>query len=326
VEDPAAVTSFDPNYDRATSDYDVGVVTLKRPLWTGPAAPAHDGSSAIAPIAVEPALAGDYADPDATRTPIVATVSGWGDTRAEPSGGPGSYPSNLQAVRIPLVATETCAGDYADPLSTQPITSRMLCAGGVAGGGDSCFGDSGGPLVVDRDTPPDPPRDYVLAGLVSFGDGCAQAESPGVYARIADPQLADFLTSNPLQSPLEELGSSSRPQHSGAAPRLHVVAKGCIHTRCTVAVVSVARTGALAVRTVNATLGVRELATCRRRGRRVACLRVVSRTPKVRAISGGRFLIVADHLRPGRCTFKLTAIDRAGMRQQQPTQVALTVR
>jgi secreted trypsin-like serine protease len=326
VEDPAATTSFDPSYDRSTSDYDVGVITLKRPLWTSPTPPARDGFSAIAPIPVDPALASAYANPEPGAAPIVATVSGWGDTHPEPSGGLGSYPSNLQSVRVPLVSSEVCAGDYSDPFASQPITARMLCAGGQVAGGDSCFGDSGGPLVVDRNNPPDPPSDYVLAGLVSFGDGCAQAESPGVYARVAEPRIASFLNSNPLQSPLLGSHLGSRPTNSGSSPRLNVVAKGCTRTRCTISVVSAARTGAAAVATVSARIGLRERGTCRRRGAHVACVHLVSRTPTVRAISTGRFLIVADHLKPGRCTFKLTGVNRAGERQARPTRVALVVR
>jgi secreted trypsin-like serine protease len=204
IEDPAAATSIDPSYNAAINDYDVAVIALAHPLWSGPTPPI-DGRSVIAPIQVSATLASAYASPSASAGPILATVSGWGDTRAEASssqGLNGTYPSNLQATQLPLVASSTCGTTYADPLSSQPITPRMLCAGFPAGGSDSCFGDSGGPLVVDRDSPAAPPHDYVLAGLVSFGEGCAQTESPGVYASIADPAIAAFLTSDPPQTPL----------------------------------------------------------------------------------------------------------------------------
>jgi Trypsin len=222
IEDPASATSLDPSYEPSINDYDVAVIRLRRPLWTG-ATPPLDGHRAIAPIAVSAALAGAYADPAPAGPAILATVSGWGDMRAEsPSsqGLGGSYPSDLHAVQLPLIPATTCASAFGGPLSSsQPITARMLCAGAPAGGGDSCFGDSGGPLVVGG-APGVPPGDYVLAGLVSFGEGCAQPESPGVYASIANPEIASFLTSDPSQTPLGQSGFA-RSRYVYACTRRH---------------------------------------------------------------------------------------------------------
>ena len=53
----------------------------------------------------------------------------------------------------------------------------MVCAG--ASGTDSCQGDSGGPAVVNHNGVPH------LAGVVSWGNGCALDGYPGVYARVA---------------------------------------------------------------------------------------------------------------------------------------------
>ena len=48
------------------------------------------------------------------------------------------------------------------------ISSDMMCAGG-APEKESCKGDSGGPFTVkNRDT-----NQHQLAGVVSWGDGCA---------------------------------------------------------------------------------------------------------------------------------------------------------
>jgi secreted trypsin-like serine protease len=192
VRDPAVGVSVDPQYDPADNDYDIGVVTLARPLWPGPGTPAVDGVSRIAPLAIEPAAAAYYGESNATPAGI-ATVSGWGDTMPAPVGPP-AYPSELRSVGVPLVSETLCQEEYA--AIEQPITPRMICAGGSSPRADSCYGDSGGPLVVDRDSPANPPGDYVLVGLVDFGNGCAQPGFAGVYTSIADPAIVSYLSAN----------------------------------------------------------------------------------------------------------------------------------
>ena len=58
----------------------------------------------------------------------------------------------------------------------------MICAAVPGGGKDACQGDSGGPLVVDGK----------LAGIVSWGVGCAEPQYPGVYSNVAT--LKSFVT------------------------------------------------------------------------------------------------------------------------------------
>jgi trypsin len=184
-------SAFDPHYNPISSDYDVALLTLARPLWSGSTAPTINGLDTIAPLPLEQAGASTYANPNVTPA-IMATASGWGDVNPAPGHG-ASYPTALRAVRMPLVSDSLCQEQYSS--IEQPITSRMICAGGMRTHVDTCYGDSGGPLVVDRATPARPPGDYVLVGLVDFGNGCSQPGYAGVYTRIASPEVMRFLSS-----------------------------------------------------------------------------------------------------------------------------------
>ncbi|MGI8802341.1 MAG: S1 family serine peptidase [Solirubrobacteraceae bacterium] len=193
----ATSITVDPSYDPRTADSDVAVVTLSRPLYSG--SPRPDGTATVAPIAlITPSLAARFANPNVTPAePVV--VSGWGETTALGVGAQdnsGNLPQQLQAVRTHLVPDATCASQYAGlgGIGVPPITSRMLCAGELGGGIDACSGDSGGPLVVDINNPIGPPGDYVLAGLIDFGAGCAQPGYPGVYVRLATPEITGFIS------------------------------------------------------------------------------------------------------------------------------------
>ena len=77
---------------------------------------------------------------------------------------------------VRIVSNGQCNAGYAGE-----ILADMLCAQGTAAGGivDACQGDSGGPLVCAES------GRYVLHGATSWGYGCAQAQYPGVWARIS---------------------------------------------------------------------------------------------------------------------------------------------
>ncbi|XP_011502149.1 PREDICTED: trypsin-1-like, partial [Ceratosolen solmsi marchali] len=97
---------------------------------------------------------------------VKSIITGWGNT------GKGS-PIQLQTVSVPIVSKTICNNAYS---KFGGIPEGQICAAyyGV-GGKDACQGDSGGPLSIDGR----------LAGIVSWGNGCALAKYPGVYTEIS---------------------------------------------------------------------------------------------------------------------------------------------
>ncbi|MGC5364715.1 S1 family peptidase [Streptomyces sp. DT24] len=151
-EIPVSRTWVNPGYDPTTNAGDLAVLTLTEALPAGSAIPVAEAGDA----AYEPGTG--------------AVVYGWGDT----SGG-GSYASALRSTRVRVLPDSTCQKAYPGGQEGAYDASSMLCAGDPQGGHDACQGDSGGPLVARGR----------LIGLVSWGSGCGQAASPGVYTRLS---------------------------------------------------------------------------------------------------------------------------------------------
>jgi secreted trypsin-like serine protease len=155
------VTTF-PGFSNPELGGDVALVHLATPLDLSGA-----NARAIGLVTAADAAA-DTTDPG-----VISTVTGWGALAAG-----GSSPDTLQTVDVPLVSNAQTSALYG-----QTITADQLAAGVLNGGGkDSCQGDSGGPLTVkvagaDK-----------LAGVVSWGNGCADAQFPGLYARVSSFQ------------------------------------------------------------------------------------------------------------------------------------------
>jgi len=152
-----------PNYTPFQND--ISLIRLQTPLdLSGP------NVKAI-PIITQAHAADGYTDAG-----VMAVITGWG---ALYQGGPST--NILQVAELPIVSNEDAVnlGGY----NPGQITPDMLCAGYLGVGGvDACQGDSGGPLVV-----PDPgsPLGYSVAGVTSWGIGCAQPLYPGVWARVS---------------------------------------------------------------------------------------------------------------------------------------------
>ena len=159
-----------PAYEvKNPNDSDIMLLELASPLnLSGPKAKAI-------PIMTAQAAASGIQNPG-----VNALISGWG---ALSSGG--TDPDVLQKAIVPIVANEEAAVSYAANPDYGPgyITAKMIAAGYLGVGNiDACQGDSGGPMVVSDNANA---FGYRLAGVTSFGEGCASPDYMGIYTRVS---------------------------------------------------------------------------------------------------------------------------------------------
>ncbi|XP_057656010.1 trypsin-1-like [Diorhabda carinulata] len=96
-------------------------------------------------------------------------VTGWGATKQN-----GQTSNRLREVKVPIMSNIDCRKTgYGNK-----ITDNMMCAGYQGGLKDSCQGDSGGPLHTKNGS------FHQIVGIVSWGEGCAKPNYPGVYTRV----------------------------------------------------------------------------------------------------------------------------------------------
>jgi len=101
------------------------------------------------------------------------TIAGWGS--ASEGGAQQRY---LRKATVPFVSDTTC--NSAAMYGGDVIAAQEICAGYVAGGVDTCQGDSGGPMFR-RDSA----NAWIQVGIVSWGEGCARPNKPGVYTQVS---------------------------------------------------------------------------------------------------------------------------------------------
>ncbi|MEU6596469.1 S1 family peptidase [Streptomyces flaveolus] len=146
---------INPDYTDATNGDDVAVLTLSTSM---PYTTAKYVSSSQTSV---------YA------AGTTARILGWGTTSES-----GSSSNQLRTATVPIVSDSSCRSSYGSDF----VQSDMVCAGYTSGGVDTCQGDSGGPLLIGG----------ALAGITSWGEGCAEAGYPGVYTRLTT--FSDLVT------------------------------------------------------------------------------------------------------------------------------------
>ncbi|KAG8544063.1 hypothetical protein GDO81_023139 [Engystomops pustulosus] len=153
-----------PIYQRPGSSGDIALIKLQNPVQY---------SDYVMPICVPTQ---DVEFP----SDLNCFVTGWGSIK---SGVSLPSPQTLQKVQLPIIDRGACDSLYHTNNPTAAANATliqwdMICAGFKDGQKDACQGDSGGPLACRWD------GSWLLAGLVSWGFGCAIPNRPGVYTRV----------------------------------------------------------------------------------------------------------------------------------------------
>ncbi|WP_026909631.1 S1 family serine peptidase [Patulibacter minatonensis] len=299
-----------PGFTLANLDGDAAVLTLASPLYEG--SPKIDGTTSIAPIPlITAAQSAQFADPEGNG---VVKISGWGDRQAQTGSSVGGilgggvtndYPRDLQTGVTHIFKRSSCQSAYSGTGAN--VNDRTLCAGEPSGGIDSCQGDSGGPLTVDVDGSP------VLAGIVSLGIGCAQANRPGLYTRVAEDSVNQFIRAGSNIQTTTTATPTPRTTADTGRPTMKLASRRCTSTRCVTRVTVADPTPSAGVRSITATL------------RWTAGGRTRTKTVKARTTSSGKGTIITSGLVRGRrYTLTLRAKDKAGNTQRRAKVYVLT--
>ncbi|XP_034362077.1 serine protease 27 isoform X2 [Arvicanthis niloticus] len=160
---PVKQVKSNPQYQGMASSADVALVELQVPVTF---------TNYILPVCL----------PDSSvvfESGMNCWVTGWGSP-SEQDRLPN--PRVLQKLAVPIIDTAKCnllySKDVESEFQLKTIKDDMLCAGYAEGKRDACKGDSGGPLVCLVD------QSWVQAGVISWGEGCARRNRPGVYIRV----------------------------------------------------------------------------------------------------------------------------------------------
>lgn len=182
-----SLTSYDSD-----GEEHVAAAVHVNPGWAGIGSVGHDAAviELDTPSQKPPVKIASAAERSLWAPGTLATIAGFGVTEAD-----GAQPDVLQEARVPIVSDQDAAAAYpylidgVDQAFGGFESDTQVAAGFPQGGVDSCQGDSGGPLLVPAGT------EMRLVGDTSYGAGCAEPGSPGVYGRLGDTTMREWVAS-----------------------------------------------------------------------------------------------------------------------------------
>lgn len=152
---PISSITVHPDYVESTFESDIAVLRLAEPIALIPGVQQA--------IALQRSVVSDL---------VTARISGWGNISTTSN----VYPTELRQASVTKYDDYGCAYSYPGEVYRDDL---MLCAIGPGFTTDTCQGDSGGPLAVQTD------EVWYLAGITSWGHGCAQYPTAGVYTEVS---------------------------------------------------------------------------------------------------------------------------------------------
>jgi hypothetical protein len=180
--------SVDPDYDPDMQTSDIAILTLATPLSFD----ATVQAIGLTDVGYRPGSS------DGLR------LSGWGsDVARAPQDE--TVPHAVDDLNMATLHTSTGCNTVYAPFDD----NLLLCAGET--GLDACQGDSGGPLAVQI------AGVWKLAGIVTGGAGCAWTGYPGYYARVAEPDIHNYLTQRGAGYAVHDPTVVTPPTITGAA-------------------------------------------------------------------------------------------------------------
>ena len=151
------------DFDEDDFDKDIALIKLAEPV--------EMFDNYVRPICVP-----NVTTSDTLLTPgVKGQVVGWGRVSEE-----GHFSQFMKEVMLQVRSDDICKRS-----SSFVVTNNMFCAGNPKRQGDACEGDSGGSFAVHQN------GRYYLAGVVSWGEGCAREGKYGFYTKV--PLLYEWI-------------------------------------------------------------------------------------------------------------------------------------